>query len=138
VTCRPQRRPEQVTASLGLGPFEGIFDDDPGDDRLVELIDANTERLGIRKRLPEDDAFTFERLWRIKAAGGDADVRVSDPGPVSGGRCVSPVRARHARVRPGHRHDPPGDQGHAGRGEPVAWRPRTSCFLLIPRVRECP
>jgi hypothetical protein len=68
-----------MTVSLGLGPFERIFGDDPGDDTLVELIRANTERLGIRERLPEEDAFAFERLWRIKAAGGDAYGRVSDP-----------------------------------------------------------
>lgn len=68
-----------MAISLGLAPFEGIFDDDPGDERLVGLVEATAERLGLGKRLPQDDVLAFERLWRIKAAGGDADGQVSDP-----------------------------------------------------------
>jgi hypothetical protein len=68
-----------MTVNLGLAPFEGIFDDDPGDEQLVGLVEASAERLGIGKRLPDDDALAFERLWRIKAAGGDADGQLRDP-----------------------------------------------------------
>lgn len=64
---------------LGLDPFEGVFGVDPGDKPLLELLDANASRLDLGKRLPADDALTFERLWRIKTAAGDAEGRLIDP-----------------------------------------------------------
>jgi hypothetical protein len=67
-----------MSVDLGLDPFEGVFGGDPGDKPLIELLEANASRLGLGKHLPADDALTFERLWRIKAAGGDAGERLID------------------------------------------------------------
>ncbi len=68
-----------MSVDLGVRPFDDVFDADPGDEKLTELCEEVGERLGLRKALPSSDSLSFERLWRIKAAGGDAKGTVTDP-----------------------------------------------------------
>jgi hypothetical protein len=63
----------------GIEPFAELYPSDPGDDRLKESMEEISGKLGLAGLLPEDDALDFEHLWRIKAAGGDAEGSRSDP-----------------------------------------------------------
>ncbi|MFI6739257.1 hypothetical protein ACIBI9_40580 [Nonomuraea sp. NPDC050451] len=66
-----------MSVRLNLAPFEDVFKDDPGDEDLVALLGHSSGRLGIAGLLPAEDDLEFERLWRIKAAGGDRSGKVS-------------------------------------------------------------
>jgi hypothetical protein len=68
-----------MTVSLGLEPFADIFGDDPGDQALGELVERSAASPGLSSLIPADDDLRFERLWRIKAAGGDRAGRITSP-----------------------------------------------------------
>jgi hypothetical protein len=68
-----------MSVALALAPFEDLFPEDPGDDELTALSLRAAERLGLEKLVPDDGSLAFERLWRIKAAGGDQAGTVTDP-----------------------------------------------------------
>ena len=68
-----------LSVTLALAPFDGLFERDPGDDELAELTRRTAEELGIHKLVPDDESLAFERLWRIRAAGGDPAGKVTEP-----------------------------------------------------------
>jgi len=68
-----------MSVQLTMGPFEDIFKDDPGDEELAGMLGHTMEQLGLDKLLPANDKLGFERLWRVKAAGGDRQGKLSDP-----------------------------------------------------------
>ena len=68
-----------MSVVLDLAPFDDIFEADPGGDELTAMTMAAADRLGLAKLLPDGDSLAFERLWRIRAAGGDPDGRVTEP-----------------------------------------------------------
>lgn len=68
-----------LSVQLALGPFEDLFKDDPGDRELTAMLTQAADRLGLGDLLPADDTLGFERLWRIKAAGGDRSGMLSAP-----------------------------------------------------------
>jgi hypothetical protein len=68
-----------LSVTLALAPFDGLFERDPGDDELAELTRRTAERLGIHKLVPDDESLSFERLWRIQAAGGDPAGKITEP-----------------------------------------------------------
>jgi hypothetical protein len=45
----------------------------------VALSQRIAEGLGLQKLVPSDESLTFERLWRIKAAGGDQKGTMTEP-----------------------------------------------------------
>jgi hypothetical protein len=65
--------------ALGLAPFDDLFESDPGDEELVALSQRIVEGLGLQKLVPDDESLTFERLWRVKAAGGDQKGTMTEP-----------------------------------------------------------
>jgi hypothetical protein len=64
---------------LGIPAHERLFTDDPGDEELIGLVEQTFDRLGLRTLIPEEDQLSFERLWRVKAAGWDRAGRSSEP-----------------------------------------------------------
>ena len=60
-------------------PFDDLFDSDPGDEKLTSTLAEFQEKLGLASLVPVEDRLNFERLWRIKAAGGDPNGAFSDP-----------------------------------------------------------
>jgi hypothetical protein len=68
-----------IEAKLAVRPFEDVFDADPGDEQLTALAERALDGLGLRSLLPEQETLTFERLWRIKAAGVDLAGNTSAP-----------------------------------------------------------
>jgi len=68
-----------LSVQLALGPFDDVFKDDPGDTELTAMLGQAADRLGLGRLLPADDTLDFERLWRIKAAGGDQSGTLSPP-----------------------------------------------------------
>jgi hypothetical protein len=68
-----------MSVTLPLTPFDALFATDPGDDELVSRSQRTAEELGIHELVPSDDSLTFERLWRIKAAGGDQAGKITEP-----------------------------------------------------------
>lgn len=66
-----------MTVSLGLDPFDDVFGEDPGDEELGALVNRSAESLGLPELIPSEDDLKFERLWRIKAAGGDRTGQVT-------------------------------------------------------------
>jgi hypothetical protein len=68
-----------MSVTLALAPFEALFDSDPGDDELVARSQRAAEELGLEELVAADDSLTFERLWRIKAAGGERDSTIAEP-----------------------------------------------------------
>jgi hypothetical protein len=60
-----------MSVTLALAPFDQLFESDPGDDELVAMSEHMVEGLGLKKLVPDDESLSFERLWRIRAAGGD-------------------------------------------------------------------
>lgn len=62
-----------ISVRTGIAPFEMVFDDDPGDDEIAARSTELLEQLRWRELLPDDHGLAFERAWRIKAAGGDAE-----------------------------------------------------------------
>jgi hypothetical protein len=68
-----------VAVVRDLAPFDGTFERDPGDGDLVARIRSAVQRLALDRLVPADDALEFERLWRIRAAGGDRLGTVTDP-----------------------------------------------------------
>lgn len=68
-----------MSVTVPLAPFEGLFESDPGDDELAARSQRTAEELGLQELVAADDSLTFERLWRIKAAGGDPDGTIADP-----------------------------------------------------------
>jgi hypothetical protein len=68
-----------LLVKLALGPFDDVFATDPGDDELVALTRRAAERLGLQSLVPDDETLTFERLWRIRAAGGDQTGTMTEP-----------------------------------------------------------
>jgi hypothetical protein len=68
-----------MSVALELAPFDDLFESDPGDDELVVLSERIAEGLGLQKLVPDDESLTFERLWRVKAAGGDRKGMMTEP-----------------------------------------------------------
>jgi hypothetical protein len=64
---------------LGIAAHERLFSHDPGDEELIGLVEEAFARLGLRTLIPKEDQLSFERLWRIKAAGWDRAGRSSEP-----------------------------------------------------------
>lgn len=60
-------------------PFEELFDTDPGDEKLTDLTSSWADKLALPGLVPDTEKLTFERLWRLKAAGSDEKGRLSDP-----------------------------------------------------------
>jgi hypothetical protein len=68
-----------MSVKLEVAPFDDLFEADPGDDELSALCQRAVEGLGLQKLVPDDDSLYFERVWRIKAAGGDDAGQVTEP-----------------------------------------------------------
>ena len=68
-----------MSVALALAPFEDLFESDPGDDELVALSQRIVEDLGLQELVPGDESLAFERLWRVKAAGGDQKGTMTEP-----------------------------------------------------------
>jgi hypothetical protein len=68
-----------MTVKLELAPFDDLFDGDPGDGELVALTQRARERVGLERLVANDDSLDFERLWRIRAAGGDQAGAMTEP-----------------------------------------------------------
>jgi hypothetical protein len=68
-----------MTVTLDLAPFDDLFDNDPGDDDLAALTQRASERVGLQRLVPEGDSLAFERLWRVRAAGGDQSGAMTEP-----------------------------------------------------------
>jgi hypothetical protein len=68
-----------MSVTSPLAPFDALFETDPGDDELVALSQRTAEELGLQKLVPDEDSLSFERLWRIKAAGGDEAGTTTEP-----------------------------------------------------------
>jgi len=68
-----------MSVALALAPFDDLFESDPGDDELVALSQRVAEGLGLQKLVPGDESLTFERLWRVKAAGGNQKGTMTEP-----------------------------------------------------------
>jgi hypothetical protein len=60
-------------------PFEELFDADPGDERLISMTTSWADKLTLPGLVPDTEKLTFERLWRLKAAGSDPEGRLSEP-----------------------------------------------------------
>ncbi|GEL94790.1 hypothetical protein [Cellulomonas composti] len=64
----------------GIAPLEDLFDGSPPDDALVKAVLTAAEPLRFASLVdPSQDALDFERLWKLKAAGGDRKGRRSEP-----------------------------------------------------------
>lgn len=68
-----------LTLSAGVDPLDDLFDEVLPDEKLRGVVDAAAERLGLAGFVDEDDAFAFERLWKLKAAGADREGTRSEP-----------------------------------------------------------
>jgi len=68
-----------MSVALALAPFDDLFESDPGDDELMASSQRTVEGLGLQKLVPSDESLTFERLWRVKAAGGDIEGTMTEP-----------------------------------------------------------
>ncbi|WP_278235924.1 hypothetical protein [Isoptericola sp. AK164] len=68
-----------VALKTSVGPFDELFDGDPGDDELATHARKHLERLGVTELVADGESLELERLWRIRAAGSDPDGAVSEP-----------------------------------------------------------
>ena len=68
-----------LTLRTGVGEFDDLFAQVSPDDELRALVEKSADGLGIARLVDRDDAFGFEKLWKIKAAGGDREGILSDP-----------------------------------------------------------
>lgn len=68
-----------VAVRHGMAPFDHLFERDPGNEELIGMVERVAERLGLHKLVPEGEQLGFERLWRIKAAGGDQAGKETEP-----------------------------------------------------------
>lgn len=68
-----------VSVHSSIAPFDELFDHDPGDESLTSNLSRRLDGLGLAAPQSETERLSFERLWRIRAAGSDAKGTVSDP-----------------------------------------------------------
>jgi hypothetical protein len=68
-----------MSVALALAPFDDLFESDPGDDELAASSQRVAEGLGLQKLVPGHESLTLERLWRVKAAGGDQKGTMTEP-----------------------------------------------------------
>jgi hypothetical protein len=68
-----------LTLHTGVGPLDDLFDEVLPDEKLRGVVDDVAGTLGIASFVDREDTFTFERLWRLKAAGADPEGRRSEP-----------------------------------------------------------
>lgn len=68
-----------VAIRSNTAPFDELFKTDPGDEALTEQAREQFRRFSLEDLLSDAEQLDFERLWRIRAAGSDADGAVSDP-----------------------------------------------------------
>lgn len=68
-----------LSLHAGVDPLDDLFDEVLPDEKLRGVVGDVTRRLGLASLVNREDSFTFERLWKLKAAGADPEGRRSDP-----------------------------------------------------------
>ncbi len=68
-----------VAVRSNTAPFDELFEKDPGDEALTEQVREQFRRFSLEDLLSDAEQLDFERLWRIRAAGSNADGAISDP-----------------------------------------------------------
>jgi hypothetical protein len=65
--------------SNGLAPMENLFKEMPSVKELAERAEKFIASLGVREQLGRNEALTFERMWKIKAAAENREGKRTDP-----------------------------------------------------------
>lgn len=65
--------------SSGLAPMDNLFKEMPQNKELLEQAEKFIAGLGVREQLGRNDALSFERMWKIKAAAEDREGKRTDP-----------------------------------------------------------
>ncbi|WP_028049070.1 hypothetical protein [Cellulomonas sp. URHD0024] len=68
-----------LSLRTGVESLDDLFGQIPADEELRALVEKAGARLALSGLVDRDDAFGFERLWKLKAAGSDRDGTFSDP-----------------------------------------------------------